>query len=353
MGTSKKFAPYGITIDGDDQYELGVELTLHRIETSYTGKALLSAIKSTSKSIHIIPFVPSEKDKCNAYATPMDAIAATPSNQYELEYDRKTEQYTFRPETESSPLRWLLGLPQDPVKGTGVGCDATLYFTPSMWGYGVKGNCAQYAGAPGTSPSLVLFHELSHAYRAARGTFYPRPTIGTSTSYNNMEEFFAVVLSNVLATDPTFETANRMPRADHTGFQPLAAGLSTSKGFVASTPNRNMMKELAKSEPDLFKALRGSKSSFNPFAEPLEAEPAEAGMKTIVVAAGDSLSTLAAKYYGTEEYWTLLWDANLKNVGPNPNRIAPGMQLRVPPLAAFTPAHLAEAKRRFPTWKNY
>ena len=177
--------------------------------------------------------------------------------------------------------------------------------------------------------------------------------IGSSRFYGDTEEFFAVVLTNVLATDPTFGTANRGLRADHSGFQPLAAGLSTSKDFVASAPNRNMMKELAKSEPDLFKALCGSKSSFNPFAESLDPEPADAGMKTIVVAAGDSLSTLAAKYYGTEEYWTLLWDANLKIVGPNPNRIAPGTQLRVPPLATFTPAHLAEAKRRFPTWQNY
>jgi len=94
MGTSKKFAPYGITIDGDDQYELGVELTLHRIETSYTGQVLLSAIKSTSKSIQIIPWT--DSNVCNAESVPFDSIAATPANQYILKQD-SDHQSTFQP----------------------------------------------------------------------------------------------------------------------------------------------------------------------------------------------------------------------------------------------------------------
>ena len=350
MGASKKFAPYGITIDGDDQYELGVELALHRIESSYTGKVLLSGIKSTSKAIRIIPY---SKSDCNANSLALDGVAATPSYQYLLKGGG-----SFQPKGEPDLVRNMLHLPLEPYKGTGTGSDATVRFTPSMWGYGVKGACAKYAaGAPGATPSLVLFHELSHAYRAARGALYPRPTIGSSVFYDDMEEFFAVVLTNVLATDPTFGTANRGLRADHTGHSTLAANLSTSKGFVASIPNRNMMKELVESEPDLVKALRGSQSTFHPFAEALDAKAdgnkADAGAKTVVVASGDSLSTLAAKYYDTVEYWPLLWDANRQLVGPNPNRVAPGMQLSVPPLSSFTPAQLADARRRFPTWRNY
>jgi hypothetical protein len=272
----------------------------------------------------------------------LDPVAATPSNQYLLK-----GKGSFQPMGEPDFVRSLLHLPLEPYRGTGTGSDATVRYTPSMWGFGVKGACAKYAsGAPGASPSLVLFHELSHAYRAARGAKFPRPTIGSSIFYDNMEEFFAVVLTNVLATDPTFDTANRGLRADHTGHSTLAANLSTSKGFVANTPNRNMMKELVDSEPDLVKALRDSKSTFNPFAEPLDAT-------LVIVASGDSLSTLAEKYYGTKEYWPLLWDANRDRIGPNPSRIAPGMQLSVPPLSSFTPAQLADAKRRFPTWRSY
>jgi hypothetical protein len=349
MGTSKKFAPYGITVDGDDQYELGVELTLHRIETSYTGQALLSAIKSTSKAIQIIPWT--DYSQCNAESAPVNLIAATPANQYILKQD-SDHHSTFQPLGQPSVIRSLLHLPLEPYKGTGTGSDATVRFTPSMWGYGVKGACAKYAaGAPGASPSLVLFHELSHAYRAARGGFYPRPMVGSSLFYNDTEEFFAVVLTNVLATDPTFGTANRGLRADHTGHETLAPDLSTSKSFVANVSNRNMMKELAKSEPDLFKALSGSKSSFNPFAESLDPEPVD--IKTVVVAKGDSLSSLSDKYYGTEEYWPLLYRKNYKIVGPNPNQITPGMQLQVWPLGAFTPAFLDEMKRQAPFWKGF
>ncbi len=262
MGTSKKYASYGITIDGDDQYPFAVELTLRNIEASYTGRALLSAIKSTGKAIQIIPWP--DETQCNATASPTDYRAATPSDQYILKGGS-----SFQPMGEPSLMRSIFGLPLDPAKGTGTGSGAVVRFTPAMFGFGAKGACAQFAGAPGASPSQVLFHELAHAYRGARGTFYPRPTIGTSSGYDNMEEFFAIVLSNVLATDPTFATANRTLRADHHGFQPLAANLCTSKGFVASVPNRNKMRELAASEPALVQQLRGSKSTFNPFVVPL------------------------------------------------------------------------------------
>jgi hypothetical protein len=79
------------------------------------------------------------------------------------------------------------------------------------------------------------------------------------------------------------------------------------------------------------------------------AGPATAGVTTIVVSPGDTLSRLAPKKYGSVEYWPLLWDANRGVVGPNPNAIRPGMMLLIPPLAGFTPAQLQDTKRRFPT----
>jgi hypothetical protein len=268
MATSKKFAAYGITIDGDDQYRLGVELTLSRIEVSYTGKVLLSAIKNTNKAIRIIPWT--DSTTCNATASPMDYRAATPLNQSPLKYDNVRRNFTFQPMGEPSLLRSMFRLPLEPAKGTGRGSDGIVRFTPTMFGYGAKGACAQFAGAPGASPSLVLFHELVHAYRAAHGTFYACPTVGTGSVYDNIEEFLAIVVSNVLASDPTFSTLNRTLRADHHGFQPLAASLATSKGFVANIPNRNKMREIALSESFLVQQLRRSKSTFNPFAEPVQ-----------------------------------------------------------------------------------
>lgn len=113
----------------------------------------------------------------------------------------------------------------------------------------------------------MLFHELAHAYRYANGAFNRRPTTAGSSGYTDMEEFFAVVLSNVLISDPTYSSGNRTLRADHAGFQPLASTLSTSRGFVSHIPNRNKIRELVASEPELTKALAGVKSYFNPFVE--------------------------------------------------------------------------------------
>jgi nucleoid-associated protein YgaU len=73
----------------------------------------------------------------------------------------------------------------------------------------------------------------------------------------------------------------------------------------------------------------------------------------VTVSKFDTLSGLAAKYYGELELWPLLWDINRGVVGGNPNRISPGMTLRLPPLADFTSAQIADARKRHPTWKNY
>jgi len=68
-----------------------------------------------------------------------------------------------------------------------------------------------------------------------------------------------------------------------------------------------------------------------------------AGVRSLIVSPGDTLSGLAQEQYGSAEYWPLLWDANRGVVGTNPNAIRPGMRLQIPPLASFTPAQLQDA----------
>jgi hypothetical protein len=93
---------------------------------------------------------------------------------------------------------------------------------------------------------------------------------------------------------------------------------------------------------DAFKAQRGGSNVIHLTPPP-----------TVFVEKGDTLSALAAKYYGSVEYWPLIWDNNKETVGENPNRIAPGMKLVVPPLSAFGEKEKADARRRHPTWRNY
>ncbi len=252
------FGKFGITIAGDEDYQMQVSTTLQWLARSDTGMTLLNAIGRTGKQIVISPYTGSD---CNATAAPTNSADSTAAGTPVLNRGKQV--------MEPDLLREVLGLPLEPVFGTGAGSNADVKFSPTIFGYGVTGACSSMAGSPGASPSQVLFHELAHAYRNVRGASNRRPTIGGSASYTNLEEFFAVVLSNVLIADPTYSSGNRTLRADHWGFQALAPHLCTSKGFVSHTPNRNLMRELVQSEPQLAKDLAAGKSYFNPFGEAL------------------------------------------------------------------------------------
>ena len=66
-----------------------------------------------------------------------------------------------------------------------------------------------------------------------------------------------------------------------------------------------------------------------PVAPVAPAGPAAAA-KTHVVRAGDSLSKIAAMYYGSMHQWPRIYNANRSVVGPNPNLILPGQVLVIP-----------------------
>lgn len=52
------------------------------------------------------------------------------------------------------------------------------------------------------------------------------------------------------------------------------------------------------------------------------------------VAAGETLSDLALKYYGSaaKEKWMAIYEANKAVIGDNPNVIKPGQELKIPEL---------------------
>lgn len=47
-----------------------------------------------------------------------------------------------------------------------------------------------------------------------------------------------------------------------------------------------------------------------------------------------TLSHLSLKYYGhaTEEYWRIIYEANKDVIGDDPNKVRPGMELKIPVL---------------------
>jgi hypothetical protein len=78
---------------------------------------------------------------------------------------------------------------------------------------------------------------------------------------------------------------------------------------------------------------------------------------TIEVTAGNpdksTLSGIAKAQYGDWNLWPLIFDLNKEKIGPNPNRIKPGMKLLLLPIERYAPAELADARKRAPSWKSY
>ena len=55
-----------------------------------------------------------------------------------------------------------------------------------------------------------------------------------------------------------------------------------------------------------------------------------AGESLHTVAAGDTLISLARKYYGKDGLWELIFDANKKTIGDDPADLKVGMKLVIP-----------------------
>jgi nucleoid-associated protein YgaU len=59
--------------------------------------------------------------------------------------------------------------------------------------------------------------------------------------------------------------------------------------------------------------------------------PAPGNIQTYTIQPGDSLSTVAQKYYNDPTLWRTIYNFNRKKIGDNPNAIQAGMTLKVPP----------------------
>jgi len=53
-----------------------------------------------------------------------------------------------------------------------------------------------------------------------------------------------------------------------------------------------------------------------------------------VLTADETLSHLSLKYYGhaTKPYWMVIYEANKDVIGDNPNRVRPGLEIKIPEL---------------------
>ena len=234
-----RYGSFGIGIDGSElgvarasEYEAAVKWHLDLISHSSTGSALLQAIQRTGKRMAIKPW---KSAGFNATASPLDPRNAG---------------------ARAKPIF-------DGSAGTGEGSAAEIRYSPDMWGFGGSAASTYPATSPGAGRTAVLFHEMAHGYRQMNGHWYKGPLAG----YDDEEELFAILLSNIFVTDPSTLTPGRTLRADHQGFNTLAAALSTSKGFLQNAANRQLVLKFTVQEPGLTNALRNVNASFNPIKE--------------------------------------------------------------------------------------
>ena len=64
-------------------------------------------------------------------------------------------------------------------------------------------------------------------------------------------------------------------------------------------------------------------------AEPIDVEPAPAAPRYHVVGAGETLSSIAQKYYGQQRHWRVIYLANTDTI-KDPQKISVGWRLRIP-----------------------
>lgn len=140
----------------------------------------------------------------------------------------------------------------------GAGSNSEITFNPYAWD-GTT-HCTHGAVA-GIAPHEVLLHEMLHAYRFQHGFL---DVDSTGDGYDNIEEYFAIVVANVFISCDSGDSARL--RADHHGFAELSASQIAS--FRTTPPNPDRLAIIERDLPDFVARLRAlpfDVCPFNPF----------------------------------------------------------------------------------------
>lgn len=139
---------------------------------------------------------------------------------------------------------------------------ARVRFTPTMWQSG--GVCLatpEFAPGVGMGDDEVLLHELLHAFRKVRGTFNNIALKKPDKAYDNIEELFAILISNIYIS----ENGKTKLRKDHAGFAELPAKWATSETFMRDPDFFHWIEYFWLTEKPLTASLAASSAPFNPF----------------------------------------------------------------------------------------
>lgn len=138
------------------------------------------------------------------------------------------------------------------------GGNARVSFSPNMWQTG--GKCAnKYAN--GKNEDEVLLHELLHAYRMVRGTSSQVSLNKTDKNYDDIEELFAILVTNVYMS----ENGKTKFRRDHHGFAALPNKWATSEKFINDQDFSYWVEKFWFTEVPFVPMLATLSAPFNPF----------------------------------------------------------------------------------------
>jgi len=211
-----------------------------------TSLRLLWEIKRRApRRVCISPYTVADAEKfgqVNAYETPTDGAASAPEG---------VVPYGGSPDDDETVRDERFDLAA--YSGTGKGSNSYIHFTPALFRAAHK------------AADKELLHELVHALRDMEGHSNQVPTTGTILDYENVEEFLAVLVTNLYASERYGPLAQL--RFGH-GDDQLQGSLRTSAGFLLDANNLRTVRTLASQEADLFSSLAQIRTApFNPIAE--------------------------------------------------------------------------------------
>jgi hypothetical protein len=115
------------------------------------------------------------------------------------------------------------------------------------------------------TPLEVLVHELVHAQRHVTRIAKDVPLTGPLAGYENEEEFFAVMFTNVWSSTHSLTSVSRDGlRSDH-GTGRLATPNDDSDVFMTNRDNYRLIKKYCSQQPKMTRELADIQVKFNPF----------------------------------------------------------------------------------------
>jgi hypothetical protein len=219
-------AHYKINVDGSslagaaaNAYKQKVTEHLNWIYRTQTGKILLDCIRFHGKKVTITPYTAGD---CNAVGG------------------------------------W---------KTVGGVVEGTVAYSPGT--FGVGGACPVHQAGVHHYGQLwdeILFHELVHVFRGVSGKWNKVPLGFGLTYYDDTEEFYAVLLTNIYISDRSNKIKTGL-RGHHQGFGPLEANLADSyKFFASSVQVVNLVQRFIADNAGISAMLKNVNAPFNPIA---------------------------------------------------------------------------------------